>query len=579
MLSRTASELFWMARYLERAESYARVLDVTWKLSMIPRHSQQSRDLALPLNLSMTHELFQARHARFTMSNLLNFFALDGNNPCSIYSCVEMAWNNAHAVRGSLSAEVWESINATRIELRSLRQQGLGELGSDGFFEWVKERVHLFRGAVIGTLLRNDALSFIGIGTLIERAFATTQLLLIKDQQLTNDPDPVREYYRLDTLLNAVSAREAYNSLYRQPVSRETVMELLILRNDIPRSLRASIADLVGELEKIANDRSYQPLRLAHQLNVDLRFSTRDDLAQADLQTTLNGLLARINALSDSIRQTYGGLMKLVIDHLTRYGYDEEVKFSTQYLRLTPRSTARQTITAWTLTLPDGAAVTTTDGWGNVLHVLTLDNPHKEITIRASGIVDIADEGEETRDEEAELLSPLVFLRCTPLTRADTAIREFAQRLYRPDAAEESLNQLMADLLLRMPYSPGATQVQDSAADAFARAKGVCQDHTHVFLACCRALEIPARYVSGYVYSDNAQHVAMHAWAEVWLDGRWLSFDITNNTRRLNQHLRLATGLDYLDACPVRGTRLGGGGEIMLTNAEVREHSQQAQQQ
>lgn len=146
--------------------------------------------------------------------------------------------------------------------------------------------------------------------------------------------------------------------------------------------------------------------------------------------------------------------MKLVIDHLTRYGYDEEVKFSTQYLRLTPRSTARQTITAWTLTLPDGAAVTTTDGWGNVLHVLTLDNPHKEITIRASGIVDIADEGEETRDEEAELLSPLVFLRCTPLTRADTAIREFAQRLYRPDAAEESLNQLMADLLLRMPYSP-----------------------------------------------------------------------------------------------------------------------------
>ncbi len=138
-------------------------------------------------------------------------------------------------------------------------------------------------------------------------------------------------------------------------------------------------------------------------------------------------------------------------------------------------------ITAWTLTLPDGAAVTTTDGWGNVLHVLTLDNPHKEITIRASGIVDIADEGEETCDEEAELLSPLVFLRCTPLTRADTAIREFAQRLYRPDAAEESLNQLMADLLLRMPYSPGATQVQDSAADAFARAKGVCQDHTHVF--------------------------------------------------------------------------------------------------
>ncbi|HID4046745.1 TPA: alpha-E domain-containing protein [Pluralibacter gergoviae] len=305
MLSRTASELFWMARYLERAESYARVLDVTWKLSMIPRHSQQSRDLALPLNLSATHELFQDRHARFTISNLLNFFALDGNNPSSIYSCVEMAWNNAHAVRGSLSAEVWESINATRIELRRLRLEGISDMGTDGFFDWVKERVHLFRGAVLGTMLRNDVLSFINVGTLIERACATTQLLLIKDQQLSGDPDPVREYYRLDTLLQAVSAREAYNSIYRQPVNRETVMEFLILRNDAPRSLRACVADLVGQLELIASARSHLPLRLAHQINVDLRFSTRDELAEADMQQWLSELLARINALSDCIRRTY----------------------------------------------------------------------------------------------------------------------------------------------------------------------------------------------------------------------------------------------------------------------------------
>ncbi|MER0132955.1 alpha-E domain-containing protein [Klebsiella pneumoniae] len=242
MLSRTASELFWMARYLERAESYARVLDVTEIINDPPPQPAVAGSGATAEFVDDPRVVSGAPCPLYHEQSA-QLFALDGNNPCSIYSCVEMAWNNAHAVRGSLSAEVWESINATRIELRTLRQQGLGELGSDGFFEWVKERVHLFRGAVIGTLLRNDALSFIGIGTLIERAFATTQLLLIKDQQLTNDPDPVREYYRLDTLLNAVSAREAYNSLYRQPVSRETVMELLILRNDIPRSLRASIAD------------------------------------------------------------------------------------------------------------------------------------------------------------------------------------------------------------------------------------------------------------------------------------------------------------------------------------------------
>ncbi len=246
MLSRTASDLYWMARYLERAESFARVLDVTWKLSMMPRHRQQQHDLALPLNLTFSHELFQQRYARFSMNNLLNFFALDSHNPSSIYSCIEMAWNNAHAVRGSLSSEVWECINTTRIDIRNLRQSGVDKIGIDTFFDWVKERSHLFRGAMFGTLLRNDAQCFIRVGTLIERAYATAQLLALKDQQLNNDPDPVREYYRLDTLLRAVSAREAYHSIYRQPISRETVSELLVFRNDVPRSLHACMwRDLV----------------------------------------------------------------------------------------------------------------------------------------------------------------------------------------------------------------------------------------------------------------------------------------------------------------------------------------------
>ena len=269
--------------------------------------------------------------------------------------------------------------------------------------------------------------------------------------------------------------------------------------------------------------------------------------------------------------------MKLTINHLTRYRYDEEVKFSTQYLRLTPRNSTHQRISAWSLILPTGSAVTTTDAWGNVLHVLTLDHPHSEIAIHAQGVVDIADN--DDMPQEPELLSPLVFLRTTPLTQADTEIRAFAQRYFQATAPEESLNALMDAVLLKMPYTPGATQVQDSAAEAFTREQGVCQDHTHVFLACCRSLHIPARYVSGYIYSPDTHHVAMHAWAEVWLDDRWLNFDITNNLRSLKQHLRLATGLDYMDACPIRGSRLGGGSEILFSEAEVRQISQQSQQQ
>ncbi|MHC9002332.1 transglutaminase family protein [Enterobacter adelaidei] len=258
--------------------------------------------------------------------------------------------------------------------------------------------------------------------------------------------------------------------------------------------------------------------------------------------------------------------MKLNIKHDTHYTYAEQVQRSTQYLRLTPQGSARQRIISWQLTLPEDA-VSTTDAFGNVLHVLTLDHPHQDITIQANGIVEIADEAD---DAFAGHLSPLVFLRHSGLTQPDNAIQAFAQRYHQPHAVLSGLENLMAELLLKMPYRPGSTRVTDSAAQAFAACSGVCQDHTHVFLSCCRSLNIPARYVSGYLYSEDSTHVATHAWAEAWVDDRWHCFDVTNNTSSPNQHLKLAVGIDYLDACPVRGMRLGGGSENMQTIANVK---------
>lgn len=266
--------------------------------------------------------------------------------------------------------------------------------------------------------------------------------------------------------------------------------------------------------------------------------------------------------------------MRLNIEHSTHYTYAQQVRRSTQYLRLTPQDSQHQRIISWQLTLPENA-VRTTDAFGNVLHVLTLDVPHQAITIQAHGVVEIED---SAADQAAGHLSPLVYLRHSPLTQPDSAIRTFAQRYYQPQDALASLETLMSELLLKMPYSPGTTSVTDSAAEAFAVGQGVCQDHTHVFLACCRSLNIPARYVSGYLYNDDSPHVATHAWAEAWLNDRWHCFDISNNTCLPHRHLKLAVGIDYLDACPVRGVRLGGGSENMQTAAAVQmlpdEHEQ-----
>ncbi len=252
--------------------------------------------------------------------------------------------------------------------------------------------------------------------------------------------------------------------------------------------------------------------------------------------------------------------MRLNIEHKTWYAYEQQVKLSTQYLRLTPQNSVHQQILSWDLDLPC-EATRTTDAYGNVLHVMTLDTPHQQLEIAARGVVEILDAGEYSPDPES-ILSPLVFLRATPLTLPDAAIRDFAQRYWHAEKPLASLEKLMDELLLKMPYQPGSTQVSDTAAKVFAAGSG--------------SLGIPARYVSGYLYTDNVEHVATHAWVEAWLDGSWHSFDITNNTRSTRQHLRLAVGVDYLDACPVRGMRLGGGGEDMLAMAAVQQvHAQQ----
>ncbi|ANM77538.1 A predicted alpha-helical domain with a conserved ER motif family protein [Serratia marcescens] len=304
MLSRTASELYWMARYLERAESIARVLDVTNKLSMMPIRDGGDQDLQVPLNLTGTGQLYAAAYPELTMPNLVSFFALDNRNHSSIFSCLQMGWNNAHAVRGSLSSEVWECINATWIEMKLIRRQGIGSVGADAFFDWVKERAHLFRGAMFGTLLRSDAMRFIRLGTLLERADGTARLLEVKNALMDIDGDPVREYYRMDTLLRAVSAREAYHSIYKQPLSRETIAELMILRNEIPRSLLACVGDMVQQLELIGGGAN-QPRRLAHTLHAELRFSSMKDLNKIGLGEWLSAFLGQVNGIAESIHHTY----------------------------------------------------------------------------------------------------------------------------------------------------------------------------------------------------------------------------------------------------------------------------------
>jgi transglutaminase-like putative cysteine protease len=259
--------------------------------------------------------------------------------------------------------------------------------------------------------------------------------------------------------------------------------------------------------------------------------------------------------------------VKLTINHETRYTYDAPVRSSTQYLRLTPRTSERQKVIEWRVEAPQ-KPVQTLDGYGNVLHVLTLDKPVHAIRIGAIGVI------ETTPVEDAAdpvPLSPLVFTRGTLLTKPDAALTQLAEGFRRRAGSLAGLRDLAIAILRQMPFKPGETIVSSTAADAFALGSGVCQDHAHVFIACCRVLGIPARYVSGYVYSPGHadMHISSHAWAEAWVVDRWRSFDISNSCPAGESHVKLAIGADYYDACPIRGTRIGGGTETMTAAAYV----------
>jgi transglutaminase-like putative cysteine protease len=205
--------------------------------------------------------------------------------------------------------------------------------------------------------------------------------------------------------------------------------------------------------------------------------------------------------------------MQLHIRHETHYRYGEPVKRSVQSLRLTPRSEPVQRTLSWSIAAP-GRQYAQIDAYGNVVHLLTLDEPHREIRIVVNGVVETDDTAGLRLADEGRL-SPLAYVAETPLTRADEAITRFAARSL-PTSGDRAANllRLAGAVCEAIQYEKGATDVHESASRAFARGKGVCQDHAHVFIACCRALAIPARYVSGYLYAGKDVDVASHAWVD-----------------------------------------------------------------
>jgi transglutaminase-like putative cysteine protease len=274
--------------------------------------------------------------------------------------------------------------------------------------------------------------------------------------------------------------------------------------------------------------------------------------------------------------------MRIRIAHRTAYRYDTPATGVIQILRLTPRNHDGQFVVGWHVDISRDCRLDQhEDAFGNICHTFTADGPFDELVVAVEGEV-------ETHDTDGvvtgtiERFPPSLFLRETPLTKPDEAITSFAAEL-RTESGDNSLN-LLHVLLRRlhreMTFDPDPTHTATTASEAFALKRGVCQDLTHIFIAAARCIGIPARYISGHFYRNDGvvDQDAGHAWAEAYVPTLgWVAFDATNGICATDAHIRVAAGLDYLGAAPVRGSRYGGWGEKLSVSIRVDQAARQSQ--
>lgn len=312
LLSRTANNLYWLGRYMERAENLARILEVGDRMSMLPGDGDEgeNNEWWAAVVISGCREQFVEAGVRADAFSVIEFLAYSPDNPSSLHSCIRFARDNGRSVRTALTAEMWESLNGAWIDFeprwRRYRQDGQVR----PFLDWMKERAAHFRGTMEGTMLRNEPYRFTRLGRFVERADNTARIADQKYHILLPQGSGVGgavDYYQWTTILRAVSALRSYHYLYREAPVPWRIAELLLLRAEMPRSLVYCLGEIVRDLDHLAEAHGgrHECHRLAGKLYSQLRFAKADDIFQSGLHEFLTDFIARNNTLGDEIARSY----------------------------------------------------------------------------------------------------------------------------------------------------------------------------------------------------------------------------------------------------------------------------------
>jgi uncharacterized alpha-E superfamily protein len=303
VLSRTADHLYWLARYLERAETIARMLEAEQQLALLPRPAElAARSRRATLVALGAHEAYDAYSPSGT-ADVLEFLAFDRQYGGSIVSCVSRARENARAVRGAVASETWETINATWLEMRQLERRK-GPERTRLLFDHVRQRAHMIRGVTVVAMLRDEAFHFLRLGSFLERADGVLRLLDARSGSTAGEPhgdDP----HEWTVLLRTLSAFEAYRRLFRDAVTPQRVAEMFLLRPDVPRSLRRCLIEVRENLKVVANHQSARTERLVGSLQAQLEFGEAAELAPERLRDYLTDKIEQLGGIGDGIARDF----------------------------------------------------------------------------------------------------------------------------------------------------------------------------------------------------------------------------------------------------------------------------------
>jgi uncharacterized alpha-E superfamily protein len=311
MLSRTADNLYWLARYVERAEYLARILEATQRLTALPlAYVGESNEWESAVATAGCANAFYAVFPEANEENVTDFLAFSIDNPSSIRSCFEAARTNARAVRTALTMEMWDAINGTWLELKRYGNGPTSREELSRFLRWVQESSLLFDGSAYRTMLRNDAYSFTRLGVFMERADNTARILDVKYHMLLPAHEHVGgplDYFQWAAILRSVSALTSYHWVYRESLKPWLIADLLILKEEMPRSLASCYENIVTHLDKIAATYGRQgpAQRLARGVRTRLQNSRMDEIFQTGLHEFIQTFISDNNRIGTTVSQQY----------------------------------------------------------------------------------------------------------------------------------------------------------------------------------------------------------------------------------------------------------------------------------